>query len=104
MPRSPGFMYVGKIRSKYFSQETQAEYPDGRHRNRCCHALLVRLDVCEEFAVISELDFDGKSECSDVFFTGINWFRYQHLSPEQRKKGYRSWFHHWMLCVNFRRQ
>ncbi len=67
MPCSPGFLNVGKIRSKDFSQETQTEYPDGRHRNRRCHTLLVRPDAYEEFAVMFKIDFDGKSECSDYF-------------------------------------
>ena len=67
MPCSPGFLNVGHIRSKDFAQETQTEYPDGRHRNRSCHTLLVRPDVCEGYTVISEIDFDGKSECSDFF-------------------------------------
>ena len=60
MPRSPGFLNVGKIRSKNFSQETQAQYPDGRNRNRFCHTLLVRPNMCDEFEVISKIDFDGK--------------------------------------------
>ena len=67
MPRSPGFLNVGKIRSKDFSQESQTEYSDGRHRNRRCHNLLVRPYACKGFAVIFEIDFDGKSECSDFF-------------------------------------
>ena len=53
MPCSPGLLNVGKIRSKDFSQETQTEYSDWRHRNRSFHTLLVRPDVCEEFEVIS---------------------------------------------------
>ena len=65
MPCSPGFLNVGKIRSKDFSQETQTEYPDGIRRNRSCHTLLVRTDTGEGVAVIFEIDFDGKSECSD---------------------------------------
>ena len=70
MPRSPGFLNVGKIRSKDFSQETQTEYSDGRHRNRSCHTLLVRPDLCEGFAVIFEKKFDDKFECSDFFLYG----------------------------------
>ena len=67
MPRSPGFLNVGQIRSKDFSQESQTEYPDGIHRNRFCHILSIRPDTGEGFAVIFEIDFDGKSECSDFF-------------------------------------
>ena len=61
MPCSPGYLNVGKIRCKDFSQETQTEYSDGRHRNRSCHTLLVRTDTGEGVAVIFEIDFDGKS-------------------------------------------
>ena len=54
-------MGVGKIRSKYFSKETQTEYPKGRHRNILGHALLVMPDVGEEFAEVFETDLDVKS-------------------------------------------